>query len=358
MYIYVLQKSTLQNGGMNINACCLVTDEDIRKFFSYMPLYPQLKIDEFFRLKKEDINLRNKWYKNVKSGQQLKALITISRKEKTGYLRSAYGNNIASRLLNILCRENTVDYYYQVLKKIRTSNNDNEVYQYIKKKILPKRTYNKQLLQHYKRQAQIYKYHFRKYLHLFTNYLDIGCGSGRKTKHIATEFGIPFDKVFGIEIDNFAERGDWGRSRNKMSFPIKIIGEKDTYPFHQSKFTFVSAMMVLHHVKDLDFTLREINRVLKKDGYFFIKEHDCFNCIDEMLTDIEHTMYNYVYAKKEKDNFRETYYAKYYNWVYWDIIMHRYGFQFEIGDYISSSINFSVGATREFYGLYKKIKDL
>ena len=58
--------------------------------------------------------------------------------------------------------------------------------------------------------------------------------------------------------------------------------------------------MVLHHVKNLNTLLSEINRITKMGGYFIIKEHDSFNNLDNMLIDIQHAMFSIV-ERNEKD---------------------------------------------------------
>ena len=117
--------------------------------------------------------------------------------------------------------------------------------------------------------------------------------------------------------------------------------------------------MVLHHVENLDFTLKEINRITKTDGFFLIQEHDAMNIIDKMIIDIEHSMYPYVYSSDDNStNFRKKYYAYYFNKYELDIILSRYGFECVDKDYFYYSINNKINNNRSYWAIYKKIKDV
>ena len=41
--------------------------------------------------------------------------------------------------------------------------------------------------------------------------------------------------------------------------------------------------MVLHHVRDLELMLTEINRILEIGGYLYIREHDALGNLDSRL---------------------------------------------------------------------------
>ena len=114
--------------------------------------------------------------------------------------------------------------------------------------------------------------------------------------------------------------------------------------------------MVLHHVKNLNTLLSEINRIMKMGGFFIIKEHDAFTNIDYMLMDIQHAMFSIV--ERQETDYKNVYYAKYYNWIEWDLIIQEYGFQYYHGAYDSNSIYFAMGPTRHYYTIYKKVRNL
>lgn len=113
--------------------------------------------------------------------------------------------------------------------------------------------------------------------------------------------------------------------------------------------------MVLHHIKDLDFTFREIKRILKKGGYFLIKEHNAISKADCMLYDIEHAVYEIVDKKVPNYDFRKEEYSHYRSWVEWNIILKRYGFVEVKRGVISYSIFSQTIAGGYFFALYKKL---
>ena len=57
-------------------------------------------------------------------------------------------------------------------------------------------------------------------------------------------------------------------------------------------------------------------------------------------------------------DYKNIYYAKYYNWIEWQLIIQEYGFQYYHGSYDSSSIYFETSSTRAYYSIYKKVRTL
>ena len=102
--------------------------------------------------------------------------------------------------------------------------------------------------------------------------------------------------------------------------------------------------------------LREINRITVMNGYFVIREHDAFTNNDYMLCDIEHAMWDVV--RRQDTKFYDNFYSKYYNWIEWDIILDHYGFQYVHAGYDSTRMVYEVSATRYYYAIYKKVKNI
>ena len=103
------------------------------------------------------------------------------------------------------------------------------------------------------------------------------------------------DDIFGVDLDDFSEQGDWGRNKFTDKFTFKKLQYDDPYPFEDNTFDLITIKMVLHHVKNYDFTLNEIIRILKINGLLIIVEHDAFTYADYMLNDIEHGFYLNVF---------------------------------------------------------------
>ena len=186
------------------------------------------------------------------------------------------------------------------------------------------------------------------------NYLDIGCGSCKLTEKLGLKLGLKYKSIYGLDTANFFEQGNWNKKKN-LKINYLEVKENEKYPFKENSFYLITCNMVLHHIKDLDFILKEIYRILKKGAFLYIREHDCFSHADKMLFDIEHSMYNYVYSKKIDKNYMNNFYSKYYNFLEWDYILDKYGFKYIHGEMYSKSIYFDVSPNRSFYGIYKKI---
>ena len=127
--------------------------------------------------------------------------------------------------------------------------------------------------------------------------------------------------------------------------------------------------MVLHHVKNIDFVLKEINRILKMNSFIIIREHDCITYCDKMIADIEHSLFYYndsfkilkknnIFIKKSNNTFRNNFYSKYYDIYEWDYIFDKYGFKLIDGKFISKTIYENITPSRSCIRLYKKIKSL
>jgi ubiquinone/menaquinone biosynthesis C-methylase UbiE len=93
--------------------------------------------------------------------------------------------------------------------------------------------------------------------------LDIGCGGGIITESLQSYF--PEVKVYGCDISKKAL--DYAKKFGKGDIKYKkIINNK--LPFENNFFDACIALDVIEHVEDIDFLLKEINRVLKKGGLF------------------------------------------------------------------------------------------
>lgn len=91
--------------------------------------------------------------------------------------------------------------------------------------------------------------------------LDFGCGTGGTTKFL-TNFG----QVTAVDIHPQAISFCQKRGIN-----ASLISPNKPLPFKDNSFDLVTALDVLYHKKvNSDFSLKEINRVLKKNGLFLI----------------------------------------------------------------------------------------
>ncbi len=95
--------------------------------------------------------------------------------------------------------------------------------------------------------------------------LDIGCGGGRITESLPYYF--PEAKIYGCDVSHTA-----------ISYAKKFGSDKVKYsqikdkrlPYNGSFFDVCICLDVLEHVPNVEFFLKEVKRVLKKNGTFFL----------------------------------------------------------------------------------------
>lgn len=117
------------------------------------------------------------------------------------------------------------------------------------------------------------------------NYLDIGCGSGAKTRYIGRALKA---SIFGADISQW---GSYSPDR-APAFEYRIIQTKPyNIPYAAGYFDVISIILTLHHCEDEAAVLREIKRLLKPDGYVIIVEHDVENKNQEEMLHLQHDLY-------------------------------------------------------------------
>lgn len=94
--------------------------------------------------------------------------------------------------------------------------------------------------------------------------LDIGCGGGAVTESLS--YYYPGAKVYGCDVSTMAISYAGKFGGGKVSYKI-IKGRK--LPYKDNYFDACIALDVIEHVPDTDFFLKEVGRVLKKNGKFF-----------------------------------------------------------------------------------------
>jgi ubiquinone/menaquinone biosynthesis C-methylase UbiE len=98
--------------------------------------------------------------------------------------------------------------------------------------------------------------------------VDVGCGLGIATAAIATQF--PRAEVFGLDLypeDVLNHAKDLMPGAQRVRF---ISGSAEDAPFEDSRFDLITAFDVLEHVPHPEIALRELARILSKDGVCII----------------------------------------------------------------------------------------
>ncbi|HNP17449.1 MAG TPA: class I SAM-dependent methyltransferase [Fulvivirga sp.] len=94
--------------------------------------------------------------------------------------------------------------------------------------------------------------------------LDIGCGSGRWAKYVASKLGF----VEAIDPSKAAFIASEFLKKNKN---IRVsIADIDRIPFKTESFDLVYSLGVLHHIPDTEKALHASAKMVKKGGYFLV----------------------------------------------------------------------------------------
>ena len=106
--------------------------------------------------------------------------------------------------------------------------------------------------------------HFRRKYENKENVLEIGCGDGYGTFH----FSKKVQSIIGLDISKKIVN----HARDK--YPQSNCKFQDfngcNLPFEDESFDLVISFQVIEHVKDVDFYLQEIKRVLRRGGSFVV----------------------------------------------------------------------------------------
>jgi ubiquinone/menaquinone biosynthesis C-methylase UbiE len=154
-------------------------------------------------------------------------------------------------------------------------------------------------------------------------FLDIGCGDGSITSAIASMYNISKKKAFGIDQREIKDITDLG-----FTFHASLDETSDLSFLKDNSIELVTAIMSLHHIKDIKGMMKEIKRVVKPGGYVIIREHDVNSPDFKIILNIMHGLYALVWSNPMEDpDFLETYYASYKSEKEWRALFTSFGFQ-------------------------------
>jgi ubiquinone/menaquinone biosynthesis C-methylase UbiE len=100
------------------------------------------------------------------------------------------------------------------------------------------------------------------------NVLEVGCGAGMLARYLFEKHQM---KVTGTDVDpeqiEVAKR--FHKENKRLNF---FTADATDLPFKDSEFDLVLSFMVMHHISNWKRAFEEINRVLKPEGIFIIKD--------------------------------------------------------------------------------------
>lgn len=102
--------------------------------------------------------------------------------------------------------------------------------------------------------------------------LDVGCGDGLFTKKIGERCSA---KIHGIEISE-----ELAYKASERGVKVKISNANKPFPYENESFAMVISNQVIEHLCDTDNFIKEINRVLIKEGVAIVSTPNLSNLIN------------------------------------------------------------------------------
>ncbi len=106
--------------------------------------------------------------------------------------------------------------------------------------------------------------------------LDFGCGDGSFLATLLQDNGIDEDstkiqsqKIVGLDIKSTAEK-EFALARKYDVYSELVAYDGQKLPFESASFDKLFSSSVMEHVADLELNLKELNRVLKSGGKFYL----------------------------------------------------------------------------------------
>ena len=132
--------------------------------------------------------------------------------------------------------------------------------------------------------------------------LDIGCGGGVNVKRFLK---MSENKVFGLDYSDVAVKKSIELNRKSIDDGrCEIIqGSVSDLPFEDNSFDIVTAFETVYFWPDFKNDLREIRRVLKDDGTFFIANEALPIENDERQKELMDLLDMKIYSEKELEEF-------------------------------------------------------
>lgn len=129
--------------------------------------------------------------------------------------------------------------------------------------------------------------------------LDIGGGNGNILNILGTEFNIASNNLYCLEQSN----DNWSETYSKTNNVTYINWDDQYLDLPDNSIDLIIIMVTLHHMSDetIHNLLRNIERILKKDGYVIIKEHNMNDYNLKQIIDWEHHLYHLMSDHKNID---------------------------------------------------------
>lgn len=324
---------------------------DKKDYFKFIDLNKDITTCQKKMLKYYFENL-NDFYVDRKSNLQIKTLLV-----------NCYDNNLVTKIAKIknlfytfFDREFTEELFQKILKEnLNDKDFINIVLQNNKKKSSGEKFKIKYICNNWTYIIELIILNFKKicvnrnlkFNYNNFKYLDIGCGSGNKTNKFAHELNLNYKNVYGADISNW---GPYNQIKYNHKFVFVQISN-DKIDLDDNSIDFASCILMLHHVKNLDLILKEIKRILKPNGILLLVEHNNYDDYDNLILDILHMLYGYLYDKNNRYLINPDY-AAYYNTFIWNYILYKNGFDIICTNPLFTELSNDIRYDNLFYSFY------
>lgn len=109
--------------------------------------------------------------------------------------------------------------------------------------------------------------------------LDMGCGFGDHSQKLSQKGA---KKIIGFDLSK--ELVKFANEQNVLNCEFKIENMDDKLKYNSNYFNLVISSLALHYVKNINQLFSEVNRILKRNGFFvFSTGHPIFDLLNESL---------------------------------------------------------------------------
>ena len=327
-----------------------ISEKELSQYYQdKQHIVPSYQLSQFAQLKKLDNT-----YKDVKSNIQIRTIMKHS--NNFNFI------HIKHKLIDLLCKHISVKNSYDtVYRLISLPLTDSCIYKIMggimKSEERAKDQSYTNVIGRREKKVELFKFTILNYIKdrnlKVTKYLDFGCGDCSITAKYGKALNLDKANILGADIISWGNYNDKTRKTSDITFVKLDEDTKKPYDFLDNSITIISCFMVLHHVKNLDFCLSELYRIMSMGGLLYITEQMVTNFMEKMVVDIEHSIYEI--AIRNNNGYHEGFVNNYYHCIEWNLIMSRAGFKYVAHDYLKYDIMDQDDPTKKAWILYEKI---
>jgi len=296
-----------------------------KKYYNYKPCYTLRQINSLYDSNKKDL------------------LFDILIKVLFGYIKDKDILEYTKNEINSIINNNIYDHQIYFKFNLLIKNKDQQIYDRSLSRI---KDLNEFFNSKYIKNKEIKSTEYR--------YLDFGGGDGQLCSSISKLLNLKKENSICMDIASW-----YGHERDNTydNIRFEFINSNLINGIKNGELNLITCFMVLHHIKHYDSILDEFFRILKKDGILIIREHDCEDYLDNMLIDVEHSLFETTIERKtdiENLKFLNSYEANYFTKKELNEIIIKKGFK-DITSDINKNLYNIRGPTRYYYSIFIKI---